>query len=84
MWATGAALPSLITKVLRDGSEKAFVLWDVKKLGCLRGRASRAAATACAREARPRDGRAPAVGEAARLRNPELPVPAALAGPCQV
>lgn len=33
VWATGAALPSLITKVLKDGSEKAFVLWDVKKLG---------------------------------------------------
>lgn len=33
VWATGAALPSLITKYLKDGSEKAFVLWDVKKLG---------------------------------------------------
>lgn len=33
VWATGAALPSLITKTLKDGSAKAFVLWDVKKLG---------------------------------------------------
>lgn len=33
MWATGAALPSDIKKYLMDGSEKAFVLWDVLKLG---------------------------------------------------
>lgn len=33
MWATGAALPSDIKKYLLDGSEHAFVLWDVLKLG---------------------------------------------------
>jgi rhamnose transport system substrate-binding protein len=33
VWATGAALPSLIKKYLEDGSEKAFALWDVGNLG---------------------------------------------------
>ncbi|MBO0885282.1 MAG: substrate-binding domain-containing protein [Mycobacterium sp.] len=33
VWATGAALPSLIKQYLQDGSEKAFVLWDTVNLG---------------------------------------------------
>lgn len=33
VWATGAALPGDIKKYLMDGTGKAFVLWDVLKLG---------------------------------------------------
>jgi rhamnose transport system substrate-binding protein len=33
VFATGAAIPADIAKYLKDGSEKAFVLWDAENLG---------------------------------------------------